>query len=139
MNDMKDKDYFELYKDIIFISKINNKLVERYLEAEVNSNKKTKEIIFTSKNVPLSKKTNWILPLPAEGFKEPCHLCSYYGHNFDKCPNIMKTYLGSCMKCWNNYAHSNTKACALPQRETPFHENFKRPEALIRTMGIFEE
>ncbi|CAJ0746093.1 22129_t:CDS:2, partial [Entrophospora sp. SA101] len=106
------KDYFELYKDIIFISKINNKLVERYLEAEVNSNKKTKEIIFTSKNVPLSKKTNWILPLPAEG---------------------------SCMKCWNNYAHSNTKACALPQRETPFHENFKRPEALIRTMGIFEE
>ena len=101
---------------------------------------KKENLLCTSNGVPLSKKNNWLSPI--EGFKESCYICSYYGHGYEQCTNILKSYLRSCFKCWNKFAHANSsehKGCNLPPCEAPFKENYKKPEELVKLLGSFEE
>jgi hypothetical protein len=85
----------------------------------------------SSKDVIISKETfNWLLPFYP--FKESCHACSYYGHSFKSCPNIISDYRGACLKCWVK-GHDSTEC--LNQKETPpFNEDYKLPEEIIQLL-----
>ncbi|CAB4495508.1 unnamed protein product [Rhizophagus irregularis] len=57
--------------------------------------------LYSAKDIKICLTTNWILPV--EFYRDPCHICLYYGHGFRNCPNIIFTaqeLQNICIKCW---------------------------------------
>jgi len=88
----------------------------------------SEKTLFTSKDVQLSHKENWICPvLPC--FVNPCRACKYYGHTQDSCRNILPTYKSSCSRCWQS-GHSKDR-CLNDKKDTPFRSQYISPEELV--------
>nr|CAG8626666.1 655_t:CDS:2 [Entrophospora candida] len=86
------------------------------------------ENIFTSKDVELNCRDNWIRPVAS--FVKPCRACGYYGHTQKSCKNILPSYKLSCSRCWQS-SHNKDK-CLSSKRDTPFCSEYIQPEKLLK-------
>ena len=105
------------------------------LSNSTSSLNSTTSTFYTSDGVILSAKTNWIAPVGT--YKNHCHLCNYFGHGLNNCPNIRSEFLGRCCRCWTS--NHESKECTQDRRAIPFKKNFLKPSELLKKFGLFEE
>ncbi|GBB86061.1 hypothetical protein RclHR1_12500002 [Rhizophagus clarus] len=87
---------------------------------------------FFADDVELSTSTNWMAPII--GFKDLCHACSYYGHSFRHCSNILLQYINACLKCWMQGHEQNN--CTQERASTPYKPGFMSPSEIINKAFI---
>jgi hypothetical protein len=82
--------------------------------------------IYTSENVLLSERDNWLYPLEAS--QNPCYGCGYFRHEIRECPNLPPEWRNSCHICWEEY-HGK---CNKEKRRPPFKNKYISPEDLLK-------
>jgi len=73
---------------------------------------------------------NW--PTASEALASPCHVCLYFGHYANECPNIREQYRGNCFKCWMP-GHNWSGFCRV-KTNPPKHNFFKNPTELLNSI-----
>ena len=77
------------------------------------------DLLHSAKGVPVGPK-NWFFSF--HSFFTPCHICSYYGHGLENCPNITISAASRCIQCWEE-GH-NTSTCSAQPRTPPYKPRF---------------
>ncbi|CAB5196286.1 unnamed protein product [Rhizophagus irregularis] len=93
--------------------------------------------LYSAKDIKICLTTNWILPV--EFYRDPCHICLYYGHGFRNCPNIIFTaqeLQNICIKCWGPI-HGTSTNCTNDRVTPPFKEDYIQPTQLIQKFFLF--
>ena len=91
---------------------------------------RTERPLYSAEDSLINKQTNWFCS--AHMYHPQCHICKYYGHGIESCPNITKSATGYCIRCWEQ-GH-NTTTCLLnsdQQVRPPFKNNFLYPHDLL--------
>jgi hypothetical protein len=83
----------------------------------------TSRKLYSSDGVPINKENNWLAP--ENQYQAACHICTYYGHGVEQCPNITVNTSNLCIRCWQRGHQANdcsrSSSNALPP---PYKPNF---------------
>ncbi|CAB4428238.1 unnamed protein product [Rhizophagus irregularis] len=93
--------------------------------------------LYSAKDIKICLTTNWILPV--KFYRDPCHICLYYGHGFRNCPNIIFTaqeLQNICIKCWGPI-HGTSTNCTNDRVTPPFKEDYIQPTQLIQKFFLY--
>jgi hypothetical protein len=58
-------------------------------------------------------------------YNESCYICSYYGHGVASCPNIIESFLGTCIRCFKQ-GHVISQ-CKNQKENAPLKSGYKLP------------
>ena len=88
--------------------------------------------LYSAEGVEISKPNNWLVPV--NNFREACRVCTYYGHGFKQCPNIMDGYSNCCLKCWQS-GHESMD-CSNERVVTPYKNNYISSHQVIERIIV---
>lgn len=89
---------------------------------------RTPQTMYSSKDVEISRSNNNFL-VAYHPYKEPCHICRYFGHGMKNCPNVKPEFRGCCVICWES-GHSSGD-CRGETKAVPFNEHYTLPEDIV--------